>query len=204
VIKGRSNIRSFLFAHNRIHLILNFLTYEPSVTNHLHLSLMKLTLLFIPILILAACAQKKEETAIGALPQTRPLDFVLETHYGGGMRDTSAGFFISADTSFFKTHSGNITVTHRVKISAIEIDTLYSILKRNKFDRIESTIDSTVLDAESYSVSIYWNKNQNSISVSDGGQRTVKEEWNANWRSINQYLDNFIPAEGKRSPEVVY
>ncbi len=151
---------------------------------------------FLPILLALltySCTPKTEETAPGTLPKERPLDFVLETRYDGGMRDTSAELFVSRDSSFFKTHNGDTTIVKRFTLSARELDSLYAVLKRNKFDKIESSIDTAVLDRGGYSIDVFWNANHNVISVSDGQQSFIKKEWYPQWGAVYQYVDKLRP-----------
>ncbi|NOT76341.1 MAG: hypothetical protein HOP08_15540 [Cyclobacteriaceae bacterium] len=155
---------------------------------------MRVSLLILMAGIVFVSCTSKTETAedTGKLPDTRPLDLVLKMREDGGMMNHQTNLYISADSSFFKVSDHNIDSITFFKLTDVQMDSLYLVLKTNQFDEIKYLMDTAVLDRGGLSVDVFWNNNQNIISVDDSGQAFVDERWHKQWGAVLQYLDQYI------------
>ncbi|CAN5220634.1 hypothetical protein BH09BAC3_BH09BAC3_26610 [soil metagenome] len=156
---------------------------------------------YIPVVIvlLAYACSPKTETMPGAesdrLPEKRPTDFTLNSHMDGGMSNHRSDLFISRDSCYFKDDDhGNVT-WKKFSLSDAALDSLYSVLKENKFDQIVSTLDTLTLDRGGMDVYVYWEGGQRGVTANDSGQMFIKEESSKQWGAVLRYLDTLIPAQ---------
>ncbi|MBK8608632.1 MAG: hypothetical protein IPL84_01395 [Chitinophagaceae bacterium] len=142
------------------------------------------------VLALFACgSQIKEESG---MPTERPKDFTLRYHLDGGMRYYSENININADSCVYNINDGG-KITHRVfTLSPKEMDDLYDMLRKNKFDNIEFTTGSQVYDRGGVSMQVGWNKDQQRIQVDNSQMSFVKKNWLNEWGTICAYLEQLV------------
>ncbi len=126
------------------------------------------------------------------MPVNRPKDFTLHYHLDGGMRYYSENINISADSCVYNINDGG-KISHRVfTMSSKEMDDLYEMLRKNKFDKIEFTSKSKVYDRGGISIQAGWNKNPQQILVSNSQMSFVKKNWLNEWEAICRYLEKLV------------
>ncbi len=126
------------------------------------------------------------------MPAERPKDFTLRYHLDGGMRYYSENINISADSCVYNINDGG-KIVHRVfMLNAKEMDDLYDMLRKNKFDKIEFTTESKVYDRGGESIQAGWNKDQQQVLVNDSQMSFVKKNWQKEWGAVCAYLKELV------------
>lgn len=103
------------------------------------------------------CAKNSGDDNNSPLPDTRPLDISFSFHVDGGMVYYSEDLFISADSCYYKVNDGGAESKTYFKLTAAQLDKLYSVFKDNDFDRIE-TYKEKVYDRGGENISLRWDK----------------------------------------------
>ncbi len=142
-------------------------------------------LLILLILFYCGCHTKEQNI----LPAERPKDFVLYYNSNGTMMDHSESIDIEADSCVYNIRD-NGKETHRLfTLSLTEMDSLYSMLKKNSFDKIEYTTESQVSDRGGVSIRVNWNNYQQRILVDDSQGAFVNKNWENEWEGVCAYVE---------------
>ncbi len=159
---------------------------------------------YFPLLLIAlsyACSPKTESIAYpesDKLPETRPADLVVTSHMDGGMLNHRIDLFISKDSCFYKEDDQGEVTLKKFTLTDEKLDELYRVLKENKFDQIESSVDTLTLDRGGMSIDIYWEHSQKGVSADDSGQSFIKEEWGHQYGAVLRYLDSLVPETSEK------
>ncbi|MFN8243082.1 MAG: hypothetical protein U0X40_03415 [Ferruginibacter sp.] len=144
--------------------------------------------LFIVLSVFAVMSCQAQLPSRNALPASRPADFRLSYHVDGGMRYYSESFAVTADSCVYDLVDEG-RKTHQVfKLSAAQLDQLYSLLRRNHFDEITAAVEGRVYDRGGISMRADWEKGQRQIAVSDAQGSFVDKRWEADWSAICNYV----------------
>ena len=151
------------------------------------------------LLLAYACAPKTESSVplseSDRLPETRPADFVLTSHVDGGMSSHRSDLFISKDSCYLKDDNRGVVTLKKFTLTQYALDSLYVVLKENKFDEIQSTLDTLTLDRGGVEVSVSWDQGQRGVTADDAGQMFVNDKWAKQWGAVLRYLDTLVPAK---------
>jgi hypothetical protein len=129
------------------------------------------------------------------LPENRPADLVIDYHLDGGMNDYSVDINVFGDSCHYRKRREGKVSEKRFKLSAKELDDLYSVLKKNDFDKITyKTEDGTVYDRGGISIDVAWEGKQ--VRVSDAQSSFVAEKWYSNWKMVCEDIDAFAMRRG--------
>lgn len=142
------------------------------------------------ILILAVCPGCRAESpelnpSTKDLPDKRPGNFSITYHDGGGMTPISEHLYISKDSCFYKKNRYGNEVKLNFNLSVKELDDIYDILKKYRFDEIE-TFQKKVYDRGGEFVSI--NFDNESITRSNAGMNFIQENWREEFEAISKML----------------
>lgn len=151
---------------------------------------MKKLIIFFVILSLGCNMQGQ----VNGLPAQRPNDFALYYHFDGGMRYYSENINIAADSCVYNINDGGKKTHKLIKLSSKDLDDLYSMLKKNQFNRIEKRTVENVYDRGGISIEVSWNKGQQRVSISDAQNSFVKENWDKEWGAVCKYIADLAKA----------
>lgn len=133
--------------------------------------------------------------AVNGLPAERPKDLKLSYHLDGGMVYHSEDLTITADSCVSDINNEG-KKTHTVfMLSSAELDGLYSVLQKNKFDKIGYRTEGEVYDRGGITMSLSWDKDQRKYQVNDSQMSFVLKDWEKEWRAICDYVEAL--AKGK-------
>lgn len=172
-----------------------------------YLSLIILNILFISTGFI--CAKSTDNTENSPLPDKRPADIRFRYSQSGGMMYYSEEIFISKDSSFYKINDGGAESRVNFKMTATELDKLYSIFKDNNFDEIES-YEEKVYDRGGESISLNWDRSKHAskhASVSNSGMTFIKDSWRKEWTACNNAIEKIGVEQmeaGKKNYEIKF
>ncbi|MBL7700670.1 MAG: hypothetical protein JNM14_00350 [Ferruginibacter sp.] len=138
------------------------------------------------VLLIAGCNLSAQQN----LPQVRPADFKLTYHFDGGMSYHFEDIIISKDSCVYRLNERGHIITRKFFISEAGLDSLYTILKQNRFTEIEYRNEGMVYDRGGKSIEVSWNNNKEWRKVSDAQSHFVKDGWKQQWLLICRYVIN--------------
>ncbi len=146
-------------------------------------------LLILPGFFFLGCQSQGQ---VNKLPVTRLPDFSLTMHVDGGMRYYSENLFISIDSCMYDKNDEGKKIKKKFILSSGEMDALYDMLKKNKFDRIEFTTEKNVYDRGGISIRTSWDKDKKELDVSNAQLSFIKDTWIKEWQAVCNYLAALI------------
>ena len=126
------------------------------------------------------------------LPATRPVDLTLSYYNDGGMIDFRENMFISKDSCIYEINDEGKKQKITFNLNETDLDELYSVLKKNRFDEIEFITEKEVYDRGGLSIRISWGHNAKQLEVSNAGRSFIKKNWLNEWRVACDYLTLII------------
>jgi hypothetical protein len=131
------------------------------------------------------------------LPVTRPPDFSLTRHLDGGMRNYSEALFISKDSCIYSKNDEGKRIRKRFVLSNTEMDALYAMLKKNRFDEIEYRTEKEVYDRGGININASWDHDKKQLEVSDAQRSFVKPDWEKEWEAVCSWLEDLVKKKTK-------
>ncbi len=120
-------------------------------------------------------------------PENRPSDVVIIYSENGGMLNISEKIFISQDSCYYeKNKYGNIVKVDFI-LNAKELDSLYNIVRKNKFNEIE-TYSKTVYDRGGSFVSVMFGDTD--FIKSNSGFSFIEKDWIEEYSNISGIINS--------------
>jgi len=111
------------------------------------------------------------------LVETRPRAFEINYSMGGGMMDSSEGMTIKPDICKYTRRYEGIVNSFTFKLKKQELDKLYQVLRKNRFDKIQTAKDIIVHDKGGPSVYLKVGHLFYHVSTSGTYVTTGLKEW---------------------------
>lgn len=134
-------------------------------------------LLSLAVLSTAACSHVLPTR----LPSKRPADLVVTESSSGGMLPSGDSTRISAKGCHYERHNGPAKLETDFTLKPAELDQLYSTLRDNAFDRIQ-TRHEEVYDRGGVSVSVSWSGHR--YWVANSGTDFIRKDWKKQWHAV--------------------
>lgn len=146
------------------------------------------------IIILYSCADKNIPTTNtdGDLDSTSS-DIIIEYSNSGGMSPISENIYISNDSASWKYGRYREEIVLAWVPQSNEIKSLIQVLEDNKYTEIESNRKEQVYDRGGVHIKISYQNQMHDLNNS--GLNFIKEEWRDNFRSIKQYINDYVQGE---------
>lgn len=128
-----------------------------------------------------------------AMPKEMPADLSLEFGRNGGMHPTEEELAIKNGILTYQTSFFNDSAGFTTSISMDEIQSLYQVLRDNKFDKIKLA-EGRILDKEGEHVRAQWEREQVYLGTSGA---EVADSWQKEWKKIVSTFDALIEAKAK-------
>lgn len=138
------------------------------------------------------CAKSTGSSGNSPLPDKRPDDLHFSWSQSGGMMYYSENIFISKDSCYYKINDGGAITRVDFRMTADELDKLYSVFLENSFDEIES-YEEKVYDRGGESISLSWKPGKH-INVSNSGMTFIEDSWKKEWSACSNAIEK-IAAE---------
>lgn len=156
----------------------------------LNIAMKKTLYLLLVLLFFNACGNQNP-----TLSETRPASLKIDYYLDGGMNDYSVEINVFGDSCHYRKRNEGKVNEKTFKLSAGELDQLYSLLKKNEFDKIKYKSEKgTVYDRGGISINVSWDKHQ--LRVSDAQSDFVEEKWYVNWKTVCEGMDAFAMKRG--------
>jgi hypothetical protein len=155
------------------------------------------------LLFLYSCNLKSEDNKIvnDVFPETRPPNFKIIYNQNGGMLNISESVYISADSCSFEKNKYGNTVRVNFMLDSRQIDSLYTKLRENKFNEIE-TYNKTVYDRGGSTVSV--TVGDTVLVKSNSGFSFIQNEWADEYSNISGVTYALAQAEwNKKSRDFI-
>lgn len=136
-------------------------------------------------LLLTGCMLKAQRNM---MPEKRPAGFTLYFHIDGGMRYYSETLRITEDSCLYTINNEGRIVNQYFRLSPVQLDELYTVLRNNYFSDIVYKDKGRVYDRGGETMSIGWMDNLRLFSVNDSQSYFVQPEWQQNWNIICNYV----------------
>lgn len=122
------------------------------------------------------------------MPVMRPAGFTLTFHFDGGMMYHFEDIMITEDSCVYKQNFKGNLLTKSFKLTAVQLDSLYAMLRQNQFTQIRFYNKGMVYDRGGEYISIGWANNAKMFIVNDSQSNFVSSEWTGNWNRICGYV----------------
>lgn len=141
------------------------------------------TLLFSFLIFVAGC--KLHKAGDKNMPPSRPTDFHVELEQSGGMLPDSKQFSLGMDSCTARYYAAGSESRMRFSVSAAEFDSIYTLLRDNRFTEI-GTYEQRTYDRGGVSILIRWA--DKSYTILDGGSTYVNESDRPRFQAVNNGL----------------
>jgi hypothetical protein len=132
-------------------------------------------------------------TAQAKLPQNCPSDFTLSSEFDGGMYYLHTKLYISKDSCYYWKNDHGKESKKYFKLSASQLDEIYSSLQKNKVNEIEADFSTgPVYDRGGTRMYFSWANGTQAFGVSDSGSSFVKDERELSWSAFRRDLENIL------------
>lgn len=139
--------------------------------------------------LLAALLVTRDASKKLRLPGARPANLVISSNFSYGMSGQESSAVISEKESYTQRSVRGVGQKTAFTVTPTEIDALYDILKKNRFDRLTSSVVE-VNDGGSGSILVDWGAN--SIKVDMGDQYLMDEASEKNVNNINRAIADLV------------
>ncbi len=147
-------------------------------------------------IILFSCADKSITTANTDGEDSLNYlssDIVIKYSNAGGMSPFSENIFISNDSASWKYGRYREQIILAWVPQPNDIESIIQVLNDNKYSKIQSDRKEEVYDRGGMHIKISYQNQM--IDLNNSGLNFIKQEWQENFRAIQQYINDYVQGE---------
>ncbi|MEX1002085.1 MAG: hypothetical protein WDZ35_08215 [Crocinitomicaceae bacterium] len=134
--------------------------------------------------LLTACPEGQKKG-----PPKSPGELVIQWNDGGGMLPVSEAIYISNDSCSWKYWRYQAETVISWKAKKKELDDLYAVMVKNKFDQVTSTNEGQVYDRGG--VSIHIEVDDQKYKIDNSGSSFIADQWQGNFSAISHAIQTY-------------